>query len=58
MVVRDVKTRWNYTHAMIRRGDNTRAVIDTWVFNTEELRSATLSSADWKLLGQIADVLE
>jgi len=58
MVVRDVRTRWNYTHAMIRRGLLLREAIDTWAFDTETFRGLLLTRADWDLLSQIADVLE
>ncbi|KAF8148918.1 hypothetical protein B0H34DRAFT_828266 [Crassisporium funariophilum] len=58
MVVRDVKTRWNYTHAMIRRGLQLKESVDTWVFNTPALRGISLTPNDWKLLAEIADFLE
>ncbi|THV07173.1 hypothetical protein K435DRAFT_580314, partial [Dendrothele bispora CBS 962.96] len=55
---RDVVTRWNYTHAMIRRGQLLRAAIDSWTFETPELRALVLTDVDWRLLGDIADILE
>ncbi|THU79115.1 hypothetical protein K435DRAFT_570433, partial [Dendrothele bispora CBS 962.96] len=58
MVIRDVVTRWNYTHAMIRRGQLLRAAIDSWTFETPELRALVLTDVDWRLLGDIADILE
>ncbi|KJA13775.1 hypothetical protein HYPSUDRAFT_94428, partial [Hypholoma sublateritium FD-334 SS-4] len=58
MVVRDVRTRWNYTHAMIRRAILLKESIDTWVFNSPTLRGLGLTPADWKLLTDIADFLE
>ncbi|KAF4611808.1 hypothetical protein D9613_004630 [Agrocybe pediades] len=58
MVIRDIRTRWNYTHAMIRRSLLQREAIDTWTFNNEALRAIVLSKNDWKQLEQIADVLE
>ncbi|EEB88625.1 hypothetical protein MPER_13449, partial [Moniliophthora perniciosa FA553] len=58
MVIRDVKTRWNYTHAMIRRALFLREAIDSWTFETKEMRAAGLSVKDWRLLEAIADMLE
>ncbi|THV07444.1 hypothetical protein K435DRAFT_643424 [Dendrothele bispora CBS 962.96] len=58
MVIRDVRTRWNYTHAMIRRGRLLREAIDEWVFRHEDLRDLTLSRDDWKQLEQIERILE
>ncbi|KAF4612503.1 hypothetical protein D9613_012755 [Agrocybe pediades] len=58
MVMRDVRTRWNYTHAMIRRALLQKDAIDTWVFKMKDLRDIMLSAADWTYLGEVADVLE
>ncbi|KAF8870393.1 hypothetical protein CPB84DRAFT_1693138 [Gymnopilus junonius] len=58
MVVRDVKTHWNYTHAMICRGLLLRESIDTWVFNVPALRGVGLSVGDWKLLSDVGKFLE
>ncbi|KDR74579.1 hypothetical protein GALMADRAFT_15913, partial [Galerina marginata CBS 339.88] len=58
MVVRDVRTRWNYTHAMIRRALLQKEAIDTWVFNHENLRGLMHKSTDWKFLSEVADFLE
>ncbi|KAJ3513785.1 hypothetical protein NLJ89_g2755 [Agrocybe chaxingu] len=58
MVIKDILTRWNYTHAMIHRGHLIQDAMDTWVFDTPSFRSVMLSKADWKFLEQIADVLE
>ncbi|KAF8806990.1 hypothetical protein BYT27DRAFT_7100375 [Phlegmacium glaucopus] len=57
-VVRDVRTRWNYTHAMIRRAELLQEAIDDWVFKTPGLRALLLSEDEWKTLGEIADILE
>ncbi|KIL56766.1 hypothetical protein M378DRAFT_35880, partial [Amanita muscaria Koide BX008] len=57
-VVRDVRTRWNYTHAMIRRAELLKEAIDDWVFKTPGLRTLLLNEDEWKSLGEIADILE
>ncbi|KAH7903480.1 hypothetical protein BJ138DRAFT_1020557 [Hygrophoropsis aurantiaca] len=59
MVIRDVVTRWNYTHAMIRRALLLRKAIDKWVFEQDNLRGDLLLSNDeWKFLEQLCDILE
>ncbi|KAJ6541398.1 hypothetical protein B0H19DRAFT_958585 [Mycena capillaripes] len=58
MVVRDVRHRWNYTHAMIRCGQLLRKAIDNWVFAHEELRPLCLSNDEWKMIGVVGDLLE
>ncbi|KAK7001674.1 hypothetical protein R3P38DRAFT_3368049 [Favolaschia claudopus] len=58
MVVRDVRHRWNYTHAMIKRGLLLRKAIDTWVFEREELRGLSLRLEDWRLLEALGKLLE
>ncbi|KAF7794640.1 hypothetical protein EIP86_005777, partial [Pleurotus ostreatoroseus] len=58
MVIRDVVTRWNYTHAMIERALFMRTAIDTWVFNNVKLRELLLSQQEWALLKSIAGLLE
>ncbi|KAJ6626477.1 hypothetical protein B0H10DRAFT_1755504, partial [Mycena sp. CBHHK59/15] len=58
MVVRDVRHRWNYTHAMIERGLLLRKAIDTWVFETEELRPLSLDDDHWKLLEALGGLLK
>ncbi|KAJ3804504.1 hypothetical protein F5876DRAFT_6719, partial [Lentinula aff. lateritia] len=58
MVVRDVCTRWNYTHAMIRRAQLLQEAIDTWTFETEEMRPLLIDKKEWKLLEDLADILE
>ena len=73
-MVRDVRTRWNYTHAMIRRAELLQEVgftyicvrtsdilfqaIDDWVFKTPGLRALLLNEDEWKILGEIGDVIE
>ncbi|KAF8233941.1 hypothetical protein L208DRAFT_1264556, partial [Tricholoma matsutake] len=57
-VVRDVRTRWNYTHVMIHRAELLKEAIDDWVFKTPGLRALLLNEDEWKTLREIADVLE
>ncbi|KAF8223565.1 hypothetical protein L208DRAFT_1207858, partial [Tricholoma matsutake] len=57
-VVRDVRTCWNYTHAMIHRAELLKEAIDDWVFKTPGLRALLLNEDEWKTLREIADILE
>ncbi|KAF9003848.1 hypothetical protein BDZ89DRAFT_924393, partial [Hymenopellis radicata] len=50
MAIRDVTTRWNYTHAMIERATLLREAFDQWVFERPELRVLLLSQKDWDFL--------
>ncbi|KAF9009676.1 hypothetical protein BDQ17DRAFT_1235806 [Cyathus striatus] len=58
MVVRDVCTRWNYTHAMIRRGLLLKEAIDKWTFEVPALRGFVLTPNAWEYLEKLADLLE
>ncbi|KAJ6483393.1 hypothetical protein C8R45DRAFT_871167, partial [Mycena sanguinolenta] len=58
MVVRDVRHRWNYTHAMIRHASLLQDAVDKWVLDRPELRSLYLSPADWSYLKSLGDLLE
>ncbi|KAF8234795.1 hypothetical protein L208DRAFT_1259974 [Tricholoma matsutake] len=58
MVVCNVRTCWNYTHAMIHQALLLEEAIDSWTYGTWELRGLGLLRSDWKLLGQLVDVLE
>ncbi|KAH9025002.1 hypothetical protein EDB83DRAFT_2230813, partial [Lactarius deliciosus] len=51
-------TRWNSTHAMIKRARILRKAIDAWLFEFKELRSLLLTSREWDLLGQYKELLE
>ncbi|KAG6839502.1 hypothetical protein C0991_002004, partial [Blastosporella zonata] len=53
MVVQDVRTRWNYTHAMIGRAIHLREAINKWIFATPNLHGFLLSPADWEHLAKI-----
>ncbi|KAJ6484240.1 ribonuclease H-like domain-containing protein, partial [Mycena sanguinolenta] len=72
-VVRDVRHRWNYTAAMIKRARLlqevklqytlaftylARQAIDRWVFERPELRALSLDDDAWKLLAALGDLLE
>ncbi|KAJ7848513.1 hypothetical protein B0H14DRAFT_2356714 [Mycena olivaceomarginata] len=68
MVVRDVRHRWNYTHAMIERvlfivrtgtsSERARQAIDSWVFDREELRPLALKTEDWNHLEALGGLLK
>ncbi|KAI0284496.1 hypothetical protein BC826DRAFT_919592 [Russula brevipes] len=58
MVVRDVRTRWNYTHAMIARALLLQEAINTWIFETSELQGCLFTKSDWTKLEHLADILE
>ncbi|KAJ3723881.1 hypothetical protein C8R42DRAFT_578344 [Lentinula raphanica] len=58
MVIRDVATRWNSTHAMIKRGRLLSEAIDEWTFRNKDFRAISLRENDWIQLEQIERVLE
>ncbi|KAF8174449.1 hypothetical protein K438DRAFT_1608769 [Mycena galopus ATCC 62051] len=58
MPVRDVRHRWNYTHAMIKWGLMLRKAIGTWVFERDELQGLTLEPEDWVFLESLGELLE
>ncbi|KIK40281.1 hypothetical protein CY34DRAFT_67482, partial [Suillus luteus UH-Slu-Lm8-n1] len=59
MVIHDVATRWNYTHAMIRRALMLCEAIEKWVFKRKELCDELyVSSQEWAFLKQLADILK
>ncbi|TFY51128.1 hypothetical protein EVJ58_g10725 [Rhodofomes roseus] len=57
MPVRDVRTRWNCTHAMIERALLLRKAIVDWVAERDDLESLTLIPDDWALLQQLEKLL-
>ncbi|KAJ7131152.1 hypothetical protein C8R44DRAFT_613371 [Mycena epipterygia] len=57
MVVRDVRHRGNYTHAMIVRARLLRTAIDHWIFEREELRPLSLTNDEWKFLEALEKIL-
>ncbi|KAF6745820.1 hypothetical protein DFP72DRAFT_823764 [Ephemerocybe angulata] len=58
MVIKDVRTRWNSTHAMIARALLLRDAIDDWVYSQKEYRDIGLSKKDWEMLRVLCDILE
>ncbi|KAF8888703.1 hypothetical protein CPB84DRAFT_1684105 [Gymnopilus junonius] len=58
MVVRDIRTRWNYTQAMIERALQLRQAINKWVMDTGEMDEILLTQGDWTLLEQLNDILK
>ncbi|KAG1832270.1 hypothetical protein DFJ58DRAFT_670218 [Suillus subalutaceus] len=59
MVIRNVATRWNYTHAMIQRALMLCKAIEKWVFERKELRDELyLSNQEWAFLKWLADILK
>ncbi|TFY61097.1 hypothetical protein EVJ58_g4726 [Rhodofomes roseus] len=57
MPIRDVKTRWNWTHAMIQRALIMRKAITAWVMDHDKLHHLLLTSDDWYLLEQLESLL-
>ncbi|KAJ7830584.1 hypothetical protein B0H13DRAFT_1471637, partial [Mycena leptocephala] len=57
-LIRDVKHRWNFTHAMIQRARMPRRAIDKWVKDRDELHHWRLSNDEWALLESLGDILE
>ncbi|KAG8959520.1 hypothetical protein FRC00_001502 [Tulasnella sp. 408] len=58
MVIRDVKTRWNCTHAMIKRALILQNAINTWVLSIPELHPYALTKSDWKVLAATEELLQ
>ncbi|KAI0686961.1 hypothetical protein C8T65DRAFT_590661 [Cerioporus squamosus] len=58
MVIRDVPTRWNSTHAMMQRGLLLRKAIDLWVFQHPALRDLLLTDSEWKTISKLTEILE
>ena len=58
MVVKDVATRWNYTHAMIKRALILRKPIERWVRSYTELWNLTLLADEWVSLEKLCALLE
>ncbi|TFY56694.1 hypothetical protein EVJ58_g7479 [Rhodofomes roseus] len=57
MPVRDVRTRWNCTHAMIERALLLKKAIGDWVAERDDLEALTLLPEDWNFLQQHANLL-
>ncbi|KAJ3559032.1 hypothetical protein NP233_g11365 [Leucocoprinus birnbaumii] len=58
MPIRDVRTRWNFTLAMIVHALLFCQAIDTWVFEHPELESLKLRRDEWKFLEVLGEMLE
>ncbi|KAJ7588337.1 hypothetical protein C8J56DRAFT_785995, partial [Mycena floridula] len=58
VVVRDVRTRWNFTYAMIRRAELLREAIQRWIIGIPSMYCLLPSAEDWKSLNQVAQLLE
>ncbi|KAJ7799924.1 hypothetical protein B0H14DRAFT_2901695, partial [Mycena olivaceomarginata] len=58
MPIRDVRHRWNHTHAMIKCGLMLRRAIGTWVFERDELQGLKLEPEDWLFLESLGELLE
>ncbi|KAJ2920184.1 hypothetical protein MD484_g20, partial [Candolleomyces efflorescens] len=58
MPVRDVRTRWNSSHAMLTRSRLLREAINEWVFKQEEYQGLMLTPKDWEMLKALEDALQ
>ncbi|KAJ7303738.1 hypothetical protein DFH08DRAFT_721914 [Mycena albidolilacea] len=58
MIVRDVRHRWNYTHAMIKRALLLKSAINSWVIEREELAPLNLNTTEWEILEKLGNLLE
>ncbi|EIW75323.1 hypothetical protein CONPUDRAFT_66139 [Coniophora puteana RWD-64-598 SS2] len=58
MPIRDVRTRWNSTHAMMGRALTLKNAIDVWVFQYEDLRPLLLSKSEWEMVNSLHCLLE
>ncbi|KAJ3818132.1 hypothetical protein F5878DRAFT_494374, partial [Lentinula raphanica] len=58
MIICDVRTQWNYTHAMIQRALLLQEAIDAWTLSTPKMQDLFILGCEWKLLKELADVLE
>ncbi|TEB25592.1 hypothetical protein FA13DRAFT_1634010 [Coprinellus micaceus] len=58
MVIKDVCTRWNLTHAMLARALLLSDAIDDWVHGNKEYRSLGLRPKEWEGLRVMCRILE
>lgn len=58
MPIRDVRTRWNSTHALLERAVLLRQVIKKWVEDRDELEHLRLSNHEWEQLEAVCELLE
>ncbi|KDR65759.1 hypothetical protein GALMADRAFT_1362644 [Galerina marginata CBS 339.88] len=57
MVIRDVRTHWNYTHAMIKHALILQKAINKWVLNCG-LQDLSLLLEEWLILEKLGAMLE
>lgn len=59
MVIRDVVTRWNYTHAMIQRGVLLQKAINQWVITANDgaFQGLFLTPNEWDTLKHLEQLL-
>ncbi|EIW73769.1 hypothetical protein CONPUDRAFT_24457, partial [Coniophora puteana RWD-64-598 SS2] len=58
MPIRDVRTRWNSTHAMMGRALILRKAINHWVFDNDKLTDLYLPPYDWEEVEMIHELLQ
>jgi hypothetical protein len=58
MIPRDVSTRWNSTFDLLIFAKQYRKAIDTMVEEHDDLEDLKLSRRDWKVVDELADILE
>jgi hypothetical protein len=59
LMPRDIRTRWNSTYAMLEFAVRYRKPLDLLSGERENgLREYEMSDAEWKLVGQLRDVLK
>ncbi|KAJ6648282.1 putative AC transposase [Pseudolycoriella hygida] len=57
IVVRDVRTRWNSTHAMFERAKQLRQPYDLTLASIQKLRKYGLFDEDWEKIDKLIDLL-
>ncbi|KAJ7649685.1 hypothetical protein FB45DRAFT_1049884 [Roridomyces roridus] len=58
VVIRDVKHRWNYTEAMLKRALILPKAIHRWLIEREELHPLLLKDEDWSMLASLRTMLK
>ncbi|KAK0464006.1 hypothetical protein IW261DRAFT_1338970 [Armillaria novae-zelandiae] len=60
MVIRDVRTRWNWTYCMIKHGLELRDAINHWTITVDKGRFEDLKikNSEWDDLEKIAGILK
>ena len=57
-LIQDVSTRWNSTNDMIKRACEQQPAIAAVLYRRRDLTHLELSSSEWKLLEDVAEVLD